>query len=194
MTAKKTLFLLLLLPLLVGSLSLRGIPSAYAEGPVLKQTANEITIDGIVGPGEYTFLYDFKQLSLRLNRTSERLYAAVTAETGGWVGVGLNSSKMNKADIIIGYFSKGKAVIKEQRGFGNKHKDNKIPYVVSYAINETSGKTAGSVHSEALRGALYPGGGRASGEIGGDHQGQLLSSDQEVAGILETLRRRRGMN
>lgn len=156
MTAKKTLLLLLLLPLLVGSLSLRGIPSAYAEGPVLKQTANEITVDGIAGPGEYTFLYDFKQLSLRLNRTSERLYAAVTAETGGWVGVGLNSSKMNKADIIIGYFSKGKAVIEEQRGFGHKHKDNKIPYVVSYAINETSGKTTLEVEF-VLKDVIKPG-------------------------------------
>jgi hypothetical protein len=32
-------------------------------------------------------------------------------------------------------------VIKEQRGFAHKHKDNDIFFVESYAIGETSGKT-----------------------------------------------------
>ena len=151
MTAKKTLPVLIWLTLLAGSFligsflagsfNLHLIQRAYAEGPVLEQTTNEVTVDGIIRSGEYSYLYEIKKLSLRLNRTSDSFYAAVTAETDGWVAVGLNSSEMNKADIIIGYFSKGKEVIKEQRGFRHKHKDNDIFYVKSYAVGETSGKT-----------------------------------------------------
>lgn len=141
MKAKKKISLILLFLLGLSSLYLQGMHRAQAGETVLKQTAKAATVDGIVEIDEYSYSYNYKQLSLYLNKTSERLYAAVTAETEGWVGVGFDSSKMDNADIIIGYIQDGKTLIKEQKGSGKKHIDSDIPYVKSYAMKESSGKT-----------------------------------------------------
>jgi hypothetical protein len=123
---------------------------------ILKKTSTKVTVDGKADANEYTYAYEMKGLKLLLTRTEDSLYAAVTADTTGWVGIGFKANKMNNAEILIGYFKDGKGNLFEQGGSGHTHNDLKIPYVRSYALTETANTTTLELELDA-NGILSPG-------------------------------------
>jgi hypothetical protein len=123
---------------------------------ILKKTSTKVTVDGKAGTDEYTFTYETKGLKLLLTRTENSLYAAVTADTTGWVGIGFKANKMDKSEILIGYFKDGKGNLFEQLGSGHKHDDQNIPYVKTYALTETAKTTTLELELDA-NGILSPG-------------------------------------
>ncbi len=137
---KRILFFIAPFLLLSGSLTMIPL-TAGAEEDRLKKTAVPCVIDGVVEPGEYSLSRDFKQMKLYLNRTSERLYVALTAETEGWVGIGFKSKVMNNAEVVMGFVKDGKTYLYQQSVKGRAHDDKKLPYVKSSAIRESSKMT-----------------------------------------------------
>lgn len=116
--------------------------SIYGKEIVLEQTDNETSVDGIINPEEYSFSFKYKQLTLYLNRTIDRLYVGVIAETKGWIAVGFNTTPvMNNAEILIGFVKDGKITVRKQKVTGRKHEDFDLPYIVSNAMIEDSKKT-----------------------------------------------------
>ena len=110
-------------------------------GQTLKITNHHPDIDGIISSGEYSMVIKIKNGYIYLSRTNQNIYAAIKAETTGWVAMGFNSLKMNSADIIIGYVNKKEKVIKTQKGVGRTHRNFPIPYVIKSAISEKKGYT-----------------------------------------------------
>jgi hypothetical protein len=123
---------------------------------ILKKTSTKVTVDGKADPAEYTYAYETKGLRLLLTRTGNSLYAAVTADTTGWVGIGFKAKKMDKSEILVGYFKDGKGNLFEQLGSGHTHSDQKIPYVNTYALTETANTTTLELELDA-NGILSPG-------------------------------------
>jgi hypothetical protein len=123
--------------------------TAASADDVLSISATKVTVDGTINPQEYTYTYAAKGLTLSLTRTASSLYAAVNADTTGWVTIGFKSDKMNNAEILIGYVKDGKGSLFEQLGQGRKHSDTNIPYVKSFALTESSGKTSLEVELDA---------------------------------------------
>ena len=123
---------------------------------ILKKTSTKVTVDGKADTAEYTYAYEMNGLRLLLTRTENSLYAAVTADTTGWVGIGFKAKKMDKSEILIGYFKDGKGNLFEQLGSGRKHNDLEIPYVRSYALTETANTTTLELELDA-NGILSPG-------------------------------------
>ena len=123
---------------------------------ILKKTSTKVTVDGKADTAEYTYAYEMNGLRLLLTRTENSLYAAVTADTTGWVGIGFKTNKMDKSEILIGYFKDGKGNLFEQLGSGRTHNALEIPYVRSYALTETAKTTTLELELDA-NGILSPG-------------------------------------
>ncbi|UCB45958.1 MAG: hypothetical protein JSV25_00600 [Spirochaetota bacterium] len=115
--------------------------TAFGEEQVLQKTKKAAVVDGVVQPNEYSFTYEADEINLYLNWIQGKLYAAIIADTNGWVGIGFNSQKMNDADILIGYVKGGETSFQEQIGKGHKHRDKDLPYLKSFSLKESGGKT-----------------------------------------------------
>ncbi len=114
---------------------------AYGASKGLKKTSNMTKVDGIIQPAEYSYNYNFSDYKLYLNWNGDKVYIGVTAETEGWIGVGINSSKMNDAHIHIGFVDRGRVVFKEQVGKGKSHMDTDVNFVKDFEMKEESGNT-----------------------------------------------------
>jgi hypothetical protein len=115
--------------------------SAMGEEQALQKTKDTATVDGVVQSNEYSFSYEVDKIKLYLNWTQGKLYAAILVDTNGWVAIGFNSQKMNDADILIGFVRGGETSFKEQAGAGHKHRDKDLPYLKSFSLKESGGKT-----------------------------------------------------
>jgi hypothetical protein len=112
-------------------------------------STTKVTVDGVIRPEEYTYVHETKGLKLYLARTSSSVYAALAADTTGWVGIGFKSDKMNNAEILIGYVKDGKGSLFEQLGKVHTHNDKNIPYVETFALTESSSATFLEVELDA---------------------------------------------
>lgn len=130
---------------------------AYGEEALLKTETKGPVVDGDVQNGEYSFSYELQEMILHLNRSTRKFNAALEAQTEGWVGIGFNSSVMNDAEILLGYFSDGKASYREQVGKGRRHKDKELPWVKTVALSESGGKTTLEIELDP-EGVIDPGG------------------------------------
>jgi hypothetical protein len=107
--------------------------------PVSKETP---TIDGVFTASEYSTVAELDKMTLRLSRTADTLYAAVSGQTTGWVAVGFGSPKMDGSLIFIGFVgSDGKAMMKIQKGSGHSHADVQSDALIQFAAKEDKGVT-----------------------------------------------------
>ena len=81
--------------------------TALGEELILQKTKKPAVINGVVQPNEYSLSYETDGMILYLNWIKGTLYAAIMADTNGWVGIGLNAKKMDEADILIGFVKGG---------------------------------------------------------------------------------------
>jgi hypothetical protein len=111
--------------------------------------AEEITIasspvcDGVINADEYPFSTHVSRMHLvaGLSPDGTTLTIGLEAQTSGWVSVGLGSLRMHDAYIVIGYDDNGIISIKEQKGSGHAHKENKTAILTASAVKEVAGVT-----------------------------------------------------
>jgi hypothetical protein len=109
---------------------------AEDKPPALARTTGTAQIDGTIAAGEYSLTVDLAKAKLALLWIEDTLAIGVTAETKGWVAVGLGSRRMDKAVIFIGYATGDQTQLKIQRGAGHSHRDVDSKAMTSYAIAE----------------------------------------------------------
>ena len=97
--------------------------------------------DGVVEEGEYGWSESFQTMTLHLSRTDTRLFAAVEAETEGWVGIGFGSKRMTGAHIFIGFVQGSRVEIRQHLGRGHSHREHRDPVEFDYALREQGGVT-----------------------------------------------------
>jgi len=99
--------------------------------------------DGTVSPGEYSYTSAQKDMTIHLSLSADgrTLYAALEAPTTGWVAVGLGSTRMDGAFMVLGYDAAGTAAVSEETGTGRRHAPNPTRILTAQAVRETAGKT-----------------------------------------------------
>jgi len=125
-----------------------------ANAQSLAPGANKPVADGILEPGEYAKIINGADMRLGLSVSSDgkTLYLALEAPTEGWVAIGLGSSRMNGAFMVLGFDAKGRMTISEETGSGHSHKPNAVKTLTAAFVKETAGKT---VLEAALPAARY---------------------------------------
>ena len=108
--------------------------------------STKIIHDGVISPGEYNdkVLIDATNnfyLYYALNGTT--IYFAMVADALGWISVGFGySSKMQDADIIIGYVDGSGAHVQDNFGTGTiSHQADAVQNILSYGGSENSTST-----------------------------------------------------
>ena len=107
----------------------------------LVRTTATAQIDGTIAAGEYSLTVDLAKAKLALLWTEDTLTIGVTAETKGWVAVGLGSRRMDRAIIFIGYETGDQGQLKIQKGAGHSHGDVDSKAMTSYAVAEKGKET-----------------------------------------------------
>ncbi len=107
----------------------------------LSLTTTKPKVDGLISAKEYSLTADAPDMELNLSWTTDTLFAAVTGQTTGWVGIGFGTGQMDGSIIYMGYVSGGKTLVKVQEGSGHTHSDLSSNAPVSYAMKEANGKT-----------------------------------------------------
>ena len=138
--------------------------AASAQDAKLAVSTQAPVVDGRVKAGEYSSTKDFGKVQLSLGMSADTLWIAVAGTTAGWVAVGLDSLKMDRSVIFIGFVDPAGAVqFKPQVGAGHGHKDTTEKQVtdsiVSSAMKEEGGKTTLEI---ALKAGSWIKGGQAS--------------------------------
>jgi hypothetical protein len=118
----------------------------------LVRTTGTAQIDGKIAAGEYSLTVDLANAKLALLWTEDTLAIGVTAETKGWVAVGIGSRRMDKAIIFIGYATGDQGQLKIQKGAGHSHGDIDSKAMTSYAIAE---KGKGTTMEVALKASSF---------------------------------------
>lgn len=132
---------LVLVHILVLLAFLTGVARAQEKPPVLGLSTGSAQIDGAIAAGEYSLTAELPKAKLSLLWTEDTLAVAVTAETKGWVAVGLGSRRMDKAIIFIGYATGNQARLKVQKGAGHSHTDVDSQAMSAYAVAEKGNVT-----------------------------------------------------
>ena len=132
----------------VAVLLLLGAFSLTAQG-TLSQTKTGPTVDGVIGPDEYSLSADSRDMKLVLSWTGDTLSVGVSGQTTGWVAVGLGSSRMNDAVMYIGYVNGDQGQLKVQKGAGHRHADLDSAAPARYALGEAGGRTTLEVSLKA---------------------------------------------
>jgi hypothetical protein len=115
--------------------------AALGGAQPLGVTGQSAVQDGIVAEGEYSWSESFQTITLHLSRTNERLFAAVEAESEGWVGIGFGSDRMTDAHIFIGLVRGDKVEMEQHGGSGHSHRPLSDPVEFEYAVRESGGAT-----------------------------------------------------
>ncbi len=106
-------------------------------------------VDGAVSAGEYghsvSVIYDTATIYYQSDGAGG-LYVAVSAQTTGWVGIGLGSSVMNGARIFMGYVKDGAPVFSEQVGDGHGHAPAADAAADAFAVGQAGGTTTIEFH------------------------------------------------
>ncbi len=111
--------------------------SVYAQQTIKTVSAARVKIDGTVQNSEYEFTTTMGKLVFSASCLKDAtLFLGIQAETKGWVAVGLGSSVMNNAFIIIGYDRNGSVQVKEQQGSGRSHRDVSGTSLSEWAVRE----------------------------------------------------------
>jgi hypothetical protein len=110
---------------------------------VLAVTDHTPRIDGVVTQGEYGFKAEYTGLTLYAARAQESVSFALTAQTQGWVSLGVGSKVMDNAHIIMGFVKGGQEQFKEQIGVGHGHEDLAITesLITEMAVKEGDNNT-----------------------------------------------------
>jgi hypothetical protein len=75
--------------------------------------------DGLVGDGEYPHMIEVAGVEFHWMNDGENLYAALAAQTSGWVSVGFDpENQMQGANFVFGYVQDGTPVVQDM--FGTK--------------------------------------------------------------------------
>lgn len=128
----------------LAALALVAGGTAFAQDAKLAVSANAPTVDGVVKADEYSFTKDFGKVQLFLSRSADNLWIGVVGSTEGWVAVGLDSLRMDRAAMFMGSVDPaGKVQFKPQVGVGRSHKDTaeKTDSIVASAMKEAGGRT-----------------------------------------------------
>ncbi len=129
------------LAIAIALLALGGL-SAFAQQQIpLPLTKSDPAIDGVVAKSEYATSVQVGKMLVSVARTADVLYAAITADTTGWVGLGFGSDKMDGALIVMGFVSGKQVQVKLQQGQGRVHVDVASKALLKYAGTEVGGKT-----------------------------------------------------
>ena len=104
-------------------------------------TTTKPTIDGVIAKGEYGTPMVVANTTIAVARSADVLSVAVSAQTQGWVAVGLGSNRMDGATIFIGYVAGGKLQLKIQQGRGHSHSDLTSDAIIASAGKEVDGWT-----------------------------------------------------
>lgn len=107
----------------------------------IKPLANSPAMDGVFGASEYGFVRDYQgmRLGASLSADGKTLNLAIEAPTSGWVAIGLGTTVMNGAYIVMGADG-GSPKVVEQMGQGHFHGDT-ADKVQKSAVKTTDGKT-----------------------------------------------------
>ena len=106
--------------------------------------------DGVIGEGEYAHTTEAAGVTFHWTNDAEYLYAALSAETTGWVAVGFDpENRMQGANYIYGYVTNGAAFVEDMFGTspagpGSHPADEDLGGgndVVEYAGSEQGGVT-----------------------------------------------------
>lgn len=135
MRERALVFTVALLALLARAACAEDKPRALVRSPGRAQ------IDGTIAAGEYSLTVDLAKAKLALRWTDDLLAIGVTAETKGWIAVGLGSRKMDKAIIFIGFATGDQAQVKIQKGAGHSHGDVALEAMSAYALAEKGKET-----------------------------------------------------
>lgn len=98
-------------------------------------------VDGVIAPDEYGGTQVLGRYSIAMTRIGEEIYLGMSAQTAGWVAVGLGSLKMAGATIFIGYVDRNGLKLKPQRGVAHTHTDTTTDALIGSAGTETGGRT-----------------------------------------------------
>jgi hypothetical protein len=178
---------ILLGAVLSGCASSQVSPTATAEPPVPPTATQAVpatappaadplwVADGVIGEGEYAHETEAAGVTLRWANDDEYLYAALEAQTEGWVAVGFDpEDRMKGANFIFGYVSGGQTSIHDMFGTrpfgpGSHPSDEQLGgqnHVAAFGGIEEGGRTivefkipldSGDEYDKPLRaGSTYP--------------------------------------
>lgn len=99
------------------------------------------TVDGSIGPGEYSLEKQDGALRLYASFDEETIYLAVAGRTKGWVAIGVDSARMDGAKIFMGYFANGEGRFSTQSGVRHSHREASSFSARSHAVRESSDTT-----------------------------------------------------
>jgi len=116
--------------------------SVFAADLSVPVTDDIPRIDGVITTGEYAVSATEGGITLYASRTDDgMLYLAVSADTEGWVALGLGSNRMDGAHLVMGYRDGAESVIEEHSVSGHFHRRSGDTYVVDAATDEGNGTT-----------------------------------------------------
>ncbi len=92
-------------------------PTSTTAATPTTETAPAWQPDGTIGPDEYAHTTQAARVTLHWTNDDQFLYVAVSAETGGWVSVGLDpENRMQGANFILGFVQGNETSIADMYG------------------------------------------------------------------------------
>ncbi len=124
-------------------IALCGLISAATFAQGLSPSTQKPVADGIINSGEYSRVSSGAgmKLSLSLSADGKTLYAALEAPTSGWVAIGIGSTRMDGAFMVLAFDASGSMTISEQTGSGHSHKPNSAKKLSAGFVKESAGIT-----------------------------------------------------
>ena len=105
----------LIIILIAGGCAEETQPSVPAQ-----QSEEEWIADGVINTGEYDGSDSYGSLTIYWRSDEQYVYIGMTAETTGWVSMGIQpGSKMKDADTIFGFVKDGKAEVYDMYSTGD---------------------------------------------------------------------------
>lgn len=140
-------------------LSLLAGAGLSAEGAAVGISKIAPVQDGRIGEGEYSYSASFGDFSLAASLSADgaTLYLAVEAPVSGWVALGLGSTRMDGAYLVLGSAAGGKGQVSEQLGRGHSHSQAGPTRLLKSAVRASGGKTCLEI---ALPASAYVSGGK----------------------------------
>ena len=119
---------------LLGIIAVFTAVYTFADGHELGVTGTKPVVDGVIGVDEYSYVLTDTggDMTLYLNRTGDTLTIGISANTSGWIGVGLGEMRMNNATIFIGFVKDGETTFSVEKGQGHRHNSSDQDTAHSY--------------------------------------------------------------
>jgi hypothetical protein len=95
-------------------------PAPTPAPPTTSAPKSTWKADGVISVGEYEKTKNLGGYEVSWSSDGQNVYLGIKAKTSGWVALGIQpGSKMNNADIIIGYVKDGKTVVQDHFSTGD---------------------------------------------------------------------------